>query len=230
MEIRFITEWRFEAMVDGGIRTFSVTNPINTSSGNFLLYVDEEKALAGEFEVLTGKLVEEDGRTLLKEAVTEDPVAAQLIESMRKLTLGGLRSGIIPPVQNGTDEDEDEEAYWGIDCEDIEFEDDACEEDACEDVDCEDDESEDDESEDEDREDDDRGADGCGDDDDEIGSRYLDLCSTVRDVAPEAERPEMDLTPEERLLVAIFGEKIPEGIAETTRNRYLLRLILGVME
>ena len=188
MQIEFMTDWRFRATVDGGIRTFSVTNPINTPSGRFLLYVDEAKALMGEYEVLAGRLVEKDGVTLLEAPVTEDPLAAHLLDAMRRMTLDALRRGELPI---GESPDEDDE--WD-------------ESDACDEYD----------------EDEDDGAYDAGD--------QPDLYDPSQDVAPETECPVPDMTPEERLLRAIFNEPVTEGVAQVARDDRLAALILSLEE
>lgn len=170
MEIVFFTDWRFRAMVNGEARAFSVLWADDGKHSGCVLYVDEEKALAGDYDVRIGEIAEEGGHWLLRPWSGDNP----MLKDMRDMLLTALREGSMLPVTEASAE-EDERA--------------------------------------------------CGDEDDDLyddgdepaGGGTLRYDPT-QDVAPEAGSPCPDLTPEERLLRAIFDEPVPEGMSELPRE------------
>lgn len=179
MKIEFITDWRFKAIVNGEERTFSILCGSNEAAGDQSFYIDEAKALAGDYDVRVGVIVEEDGCKQMTPYTGDNPMTEGII----LMLMGGLMRGNLSPVVETSAEDEDEDWFGPED-----FEDD---EDAG-DPDWSDDES---------------------------------LFDAPDDRAPEDERPQRALTPEESLLMAIFGEEPNEGVSKIPRNMSLANLV-----
>lgn len=170
MEIEFFTDWRFRAMVNGEERAFSLLWADDGKRSGRVLYVDEENALAGNYDVRIGEIAEEGGRWMLRPWSGSDA----LLEFMRDMLLTELREGTMSPITEAAAEADDR---------------------------------------------------ACGDEEDDL---YADREEPAgegplrydpsQDVAPEAGAPHPDLTPEERLLRAIFDEPVPEGMSELPRE------------
>lgn len=179
MKIEFITDWRFKATVNGEERTFSILCGSNEAAGDQAFYVDEAKALAGDYDVRVGVIVEEEGCKRMTPYTGDNPMTEGII----LMLTGGLMSGNLSPVVETSAEDEDEEWFGPEDFADYE----------------------------------DAGTPDLPEDE--------SLLDAPDDRAPEDERPPHALTPEERLLMAIFGEEPNEGVSKIPRNLSLGNLI-----
>ena len=179
MKIEFFTDWRFKAIVDGKERTFSILCGSNGEAGDQSFYIDEAKALAGEYDVRVGVIVGENGCLRMEPYTGDNPMT----EGMRLMLTTGLMNGTLSPVVETSAEDEDDDEYFGLEA--------------------------------------------AAEDEDDLDERLEDKTTfdAPDDRAPEDERSHRGLTPEERLLMAIFGERPSEGVSQTPRNLSLANLI-----